>query len=603
MPSTRHRALRAVLAVAVAASLAPAAASAAVTSSAVTTPAGPVVHPVWDPNAPTFTAVGGTAAGTGDVRAACTFQNAFGNVGANTLSTADATVSAGTFDLQATADAGYHPCRLRALPTGAIPGDLTPFTGPLFLPQHRELYPAGGTGPNAAELRDFYYAFGQANSSTDFDGIASCPLCNMAWVDTSLATPLRAQDTWETGGAFYRFLGNPVERTHALIDGHRSFFTADVGGDLRDDPNYPALTTTFTPTTATTAPSLTERVEPVRCPDDAVTDVVPDQCPALTKTGVRFDRTFTSSADGRWWLLEDVVTSTDGQVHQLDLHYANYLGNASIVGSTAGVAVPWAADPGFTSAGVPRTFGAPASLPASMLVDIDLLTADGDPRAPAGSLTVGPGFVGGSTNAYGNDELLTKFVRTVPAGGSVTISQAFSATPTQAQAQAAAAQAEERIRGPLAPAPPAPPTPVPASLAPPPATATATDTTPPAISGARLSKTAFARGAKGVTFGFRSSEAGSARLVISRRLAGKRKGKACVRPTRTLRRARSCTRLVPVKTITKPVTGGANALAVPTTSPAPGRYTATLTVTDAAGNAAAAVAKTFTVTRPRQRGR
>ena len=106
-----------------------------------------------------------------------------------------------------------------------------------------------------------------------------------------------------------------------------------------------------------------------------------------------------------------------------------------------------------------------------------------------------------------------------------------------------------------------------------------------------------------MSFGFTLTEPAAAKLVVSRRLAGKRRGKACVRPTRTLRKARSCVRLVGVERISAAGKAGKNAIALRTKGLAIGRYSAALTVTDAAGNRAAAVTRTFTITpkKPRRR--
>jgi streptogramin lyase len=127
------------------------------------------------------------------------------------------------------------------------------------------------------------------------------------------------------------------------------------------------------------------------------------------------------------------------------------------------------------------------------------------------------------------------------------------------------------------------------------------DTAPPVLTAARLSKASFAAGAAAATFRFTSSEPGAARLVLSRRLAGRRRGTACLKPTRSLRRAKRCTRSVRVRTISFAATAGANAVRIPVRSLAAGSYGATLTVVDAAGNTTAPVTRTFTVTRRARR--
>jgi virginiamycin B lyase len=135
------------------------------------------------------------------------------------------------------------------------------------------------------------------------------------------------------------------------------------------------------------------------------------------------------------------------------------------------------------------------------------------------------------------------------------------------------------------PAPPPPPADTPPVLTPP-------DATAPLVTAAKLSKTA-----KAVTMRFTLSEPGTATLVLSRREAGRRRGKACVRPAHRLRKARRCTRLVRVRTITTAASAGANTIQVKTRTLRKGSYSAALTVSDAAGNRSAPVTRTFKITK------
>ena len=574
--------------------LLPATASATVTASSITAPAGPgaTLYPVLT-DANTTVTVSGLASGTGDVRIYCAFTDG--------AAIADPAVALG---VPLVGDAfsspvelnqlTYRPCSLRAYPSpGAIPADPTPFTGPLVLAQENSLNKRQ-TGANAGLLRDFHYVFGQTRSVSEFYSLASCGLCGMAWVDTTSPRPLRASNTWNAAAAFFGFLDPAKTKTDATIDGHKVIWPDDVGTPtaFKDYANHPAITSSVTAADGVVTPSFTESTEPARCPDDAWTVLGGLECPSFTKLGVRLDRAVTNSADGRTWNIEDRYTSVDGQQHDLDLQYASYMNSGGAGGG--GMSVPWSPTPGFvTVGGMPSTwsFDAPATLPASMFVDNGLGAPDGDPTAAAGSLTVGPGFVGGSVAQFNPEEILTRFKRTVPAGGTTSVRMAYSATPTQAEARAAAAAAEDLIRGPAPVTPPAPGPPTPAGPA--------ADVTVPVVTGAKLAPAALRSGAKGTAFSFGSSEAGTAKLVLSRKVAGKRKGRACVKPTRALRRARSCTRLVKVKTITKAVTAGATTITISARTLAPGSYSATLTVTDAAGNAAQPVTKTFTVTRRR----
>jgi hypothetical protein len=97
---------------------------------------------------------------------------------------------------------------------------------------------------------------------------------------------------------------------------------------------------------------------------------------------------------------------------------------------------------------------------------------------------------------------------------------------------------------------------------------------------------------KSTRFTWISSEPATARLRIQRTLPGrkvKRKGKTvCAKPRRSLRRHKKCTRFSRGVTLTRHAAASLNALRftgrVKKKALKPGRYRASLTETDAAGN-------------------
>ncbi|HZO36745.1 MAG TPA: hypothetical protein VFB41_07710 [Solirubrobacteraceae bacterium] len=129
----------------------------------------------------------------------------------------------------------------------------------------------------------------------------------------------------------------------------------------------------------------------------------------------------------------------------------------------------------------------------------------------------------------------------------------------------------------------------------------AADSTRPSVGKVKLSRSRVRAGTRSVILSFTSSEAASAKLVVSRQAKGRRRGKSCVAPTRKLRKARPCVRYVRIKTTTATVRAGANALSISTRALVAGHYRLVLTVTDAARNAAPAVTRTLTVTKPLRR--
>jgi hypothetical protein len=127
------------------------------------------------------------------------------------------------------------------------------------------------------------------------------------------------------------------------------------------------------------------------------------------------------------------------------------------------------------------------------------------------------------------------------------------------------------------------------------------DTTPPVISAARFAKAKVPAGTKFVTLRFTIGEPGTAMLVLKRRLPGKRRGNACVKPTRKLRRAKSCARFATVKSVRTTAVAGQNAIRLRIRTLPRGSYRATLTAADAAGNQAVPLTRTLTITKKRPR--
>ena len=103
---------------------------------------------------------------------------------------------------------------------------------------------------------------------------------------------------------------------------------------------------------------------------------------------------------------------------------------------------------------------------------------------------------------------------------------------------------------------------------------------------------------RGTTFRYTLSAPATVKIVIRRKLAGRRKAKRCVRPTRRLRRAKRCTRLLTKGTLTRRSKLGANSTRftgrIGRRKLAPGKYAAVLTATDIAGNRSRARTLAFT---------
>ena len=145
----------------------------------------------------------------------------------------------------------------------------------------------------------------------------------------------------------------------------------------------------------------------------------------------------------------------------------------------------------------------------------------------------------------------------------------------------------------------------------PPPMAGATDPKP-VVSGLKMTNKRFAlakkrtavsaRAKRGTAFVFALSEPAQTTITISRAVAGRRSGKRCVKPRRSLRKRKRCTRLVKVGTLKRSKTkAGKNTIAftgrLGKKALARGRYRASVVATDVANQRSAARQVSFTVVR------
>jgi hypothetical protein len=115
----------------------------------------------------------------------------------------------------------------------------------------------------------------------------------------------------------------------------------------------------------------------------------------------------------------------------------------------------------------------------------------------------------------------------------------------------------------------------------------------------KAEKAVAAAAKRGTTIRFTLSEAAKVRVLIESATSGRKVGKTCAKPTRKNRKAKRCTRYRRSGAFDVAGTKGANRHAfsgrIGAKSLKPGRYRATLTATDAAGNRSAAKRLSFKV--------
>lgn len=236
----------------------------------------------------------------------------------------------------------------------------------------------------------------------------------------------------------------------------------------------------------------------------------------------------------------------------------------------------------------------PISAPADLLLS---LSGDGRRvlfRTTAAALA--PGVAAASIGAYVRDldAGTTRLASRGPSGAAfgVGLGGTLSADGRCAAMEARYAQIWARaLDATCAPAPPpeggtgAPPVSAPGAAGSPPGATPldGSDRRAPTVAGLRLSARRTRTG-RVVDVRLRLDERARVRIVLSSIGAGRRVGRTCRLPTRALRRRPACERRTRRSTATRTVAPGSRRITLRARTLRPGRYVATVTATDAAGN-------------------
>lgn len=301
------------------AALLPASASAipvTFTQSAIDTPVDRAQLATPQPVHVSGTAASGGLVATGQL--ICTYRTAGGTTAWSTL---DPTVAVENGGFSSTIDSAALPprlpCRLRLIPWGTPPPDLSPFTGPRVI------------GLEAS--RD--YAAWDLTSHFSLDDAARCGVESVGLSDVDGDDPLSGPDTIGCAAHLRSWADDPslvpAGRSEVRIDGADAFLqnAAPIArerdafsGDVR----------------------WSETHDVVRCthPVFPADDEHAGECGSLVPTGVRFERSGVAERDGTVIVLRDRWSSTDGAAHDLDLLPEFDL----VTGPDSGVWFPWVGD-------------------------------------------------------------------------------------------------------------------------------------------------------------------------------------------------------------------------------------------------------------------
>jgi hypothetical protein len=445
-------------------------AMATVTSSnitSVTTPDGFTANPPggglfssWDAGAspsPTTT-VSGTvttdndpASNTVDVR--CYYGDA-GDY--NTIQSGVPVNPDGTFTTDPS-DFSDETCRLAAVDSSySNPLDPSTFRGPVYGVGYRYVDTLTG-GPNDGAIYDFWSDAHQSKGYMEWESVGSCGLdwsqvFDGPFYDYDEYSPFNCTGAMYTGSS-----GDGYGRSEMQVDG-RNAINSDGANNLyyydgstwhsgSDNANYPALSTSTQVDPATGNATITESEPLVFCgnnyPADAQCD--PADPYKFTDTGVHFDRTIKQAKDGLQATVTDTYTSTDGAQHSIDMEYDN----ASYEDESIVYDVPGSS--GFKTYYAGDTAELPSQAVGTVYVK-DSYYGDGNPEYQipgAFTYTTQPDrmfFNNGYGGYYG--DFVLQYRRTVPAGGSVSITHVYTQAADMDHVKALAKQAENALQPP-----------------------------------------------------------------------------------------------------------------------------------------------------------
>ncbi len=356
-------------------------AGAAITASTITTPKNGSYFVYNEDNPNTFAISGTTTGGTtGDhVDIRCYYGAETRTVASNVAVSQDGSFSVPTADLS---EANvYSPCRLRAVPAGTSPADLTPFAGPRINVGDKQTYHVSG-GANDGTLYDFYLFGQQPAGGFDYDSLSSCGVDDGYLSDSTLA--LTTVTFW-CNAALFNQESSPGTRSELQIDGGDAWPTWSAYRINSTATGFPTLTWSYhvNPHNGNLVIHDTEPL--IKCTDKTYPPT-PVTCPKFVMAGVTDHRTITQDHTGLLTRVTDVFTSTDGKKHSLDLLWANnqrfHDGSG---GDSSQVAYKFPGQSTFSTHAVSDTVPLPESAPATILVNMKG-AADGDTSTGQGAI-------------------------------------------------------------------------------------------------------------------------------------------------------------------------------------------------------------------------
>lgn len=391
-------------------------ASAAITGSHITTPTDPSFFTADQTAATQTFAISGTATGGNpasdkvDVR--CYYHGTSALVAKNVALSSDGSFSVPAGDLNKVIDV---TCRLRAVPAGTDPFDLSPYSGPLIGVGERDSSTVGG-GPNNGALYDYYLDAPQQTAAFDYASLGSCGVHDGYLFDTIYA--LTTTTFYCNAALFAGQKGTGSTRSELQIDGANAYAPAQAEAISANASGLPAMTYSYTVDAATGNLVIHESDPLVKCPAAAYPPTTAS-CASFVTAGVTDNRTITQDHDGHVSWIADTFTSTDDHAHSLDLVWDNSQHFRGSSGDSSQVEYQFPGESSFSTHVAGDTVSLPASSPGTILVRMHG-AVDGDFSTGQGAIVYDRPAAGVTFTSVAGaaSELTLHQTGTVPAGAS-----------------------------------------------------------------------------------------------------------------------------------------------------------------------------------------
>jgi hypothetical protein len=323
-------------------------------------------------------------------------------------------------------------CQLRAVPAGAVtPGTaynfpLTAYAGPLAELELRRSFQASGGND------DFWYTDSSLGASNGYNSVGDCgvymyprnPVSGQYAYGFNLASTTNPYGGWDCAGTLSGSQDGGFGRSEIQVDGRNAFGSYganaaySTGGQAA---GFPPLTMTIGRESGVGGNALIAESEGLVSCADASYPATAAKCGGGKGTwnsdGVTLSRSTAQTHNGQVVTQTDTFTSTDGQAHGLDLEYDNFTGTG--IFSSPVWLLPGSS--GYASYSPGDTAGFPGGSTDAIFAQDGVLGGNALESPAALVYNTQPD----SARFTSASELLLNYRRTVPAGGSLTISHTY----------------------------------------------------------------------------------------------------------------------------------------------------------------------------------